>query len=264
MNVENCVGLMLGCPKLREYHCRNPFLPPSYTAGEYSGPQQVEVFPFMERMSWDFGLADWDMVLMGSVQLPSLKEMAWRQHPHIRGDVFTKSLKGPSYLSLRSQFMSQLQTLAVFECSLQLWSIRELCAALPNTLRELHLIGEHMQAEVVDCFHKLTFRGDDPESSFFPWLQVLSMPHIQNCPEPGVLLNSLLGMLCSRRNEPQTANWKPSVPIRQLRFSVAASQTAGWDPAQFQRFEQFVQMGLRFELVNGRASSVTSLSRDPG
>lgn len=244
MNVGQCIGLLLHCPRLMEYRCQSAFLPAAH--GELGAMHQVEVFPYMESMCWDFGLADWDMVLMTHAHFPTLRRMAWRRHAY--SNSFLGDLQGPSYRSLRSQFMSRLQTLTVFECSLSLWTIEDLCNSLPGSLRELYLTEGH-DTVVLDSFRALTLHNGRPSSNRFPHLQILGMPYLYvSYTDRYNLAAAALEMLQSRREGPP-AKWKQYTRLQRVYFmrSSIPLQYAGWNAIQYMELQRLVREGL--ELV---------------
>lgn len=133
MNVGQCIELLLQCPLLVEYRCQGTLLP-TFQGQESGVMREAKIFPHTKHVSWDFGLCGWDTVLMEHAQFPNLRSMSWRKHSYTSTFIYpAEKVEGGSYRSLRHQFMSRPQSLTVFEGSLSLWSIEELCKTLPPT-----------------------------------------------------------------------------------------------------------------------------------
>lgn len=252
MNVEQCIGLLVQCSNLIEYHCRRSILPSPHV--EPGSVRRVNVVPYLECLSWDFGLAEWDTVLMAHASFPSLRRLAWRENSY--RNTFTGDSQESSYRSLRSQFMSRLQTLTVLECSLRLWNIEELCAALPSTIQELYLVGGQSEKDVLHCLRTLTDTNDDTlRTPYLPHLHVLSMTYLYSMHvKPPNLVTSILEFLRSRREGPPE-KWRDRARLQCLRLVEPISdlfEKSGCSPAQLGALQWLVQDGVKLDIEDGR------------
>ncbi|KAF5351878.1 hypothetical protein D9756_007681 [Leucocoprinus leucothites] len=254
--INHCFDLLIACPGLVEFHCKTPTHSANGTAESIARQiSQIGTFPRMERMSWDFGLYDWDTILLDNARFPSLQWMSWKRY--ISGE-FIAFLEGLSLNQLScNKFVSSLQALTGFRCSLHLWTIEDLCSVLPSSLQELYLIGDNLEARLPACFDALTLHIDGGGSSgCLPYLRALGLPDLHYCADPSTLMSSLLKMLRSRR--PLTAS-TPGVPpgsnvtfLGRLYFSIATPEDTKWDKNQLDLFQEYIRGGLALEAGNGR------------
>lgn len=255
MNVEQCIGLLVHCSRLIEYHCRRSILPSPRV--EPGSVRRVKVVPYLECMSWDFGLAEWDAILMAHAHFPSLRRLVWGENPYSNG--FTGYSRYSSCALLRSQFISRLQALTVFECSLKLWTIEELCTVLPSTLQELHLVGGRLEQDILDCLRILTLNRDDSSSHYLPHLQILSITYLYSpYLKPVNLITSILEFLQSRcGGSPE--KWRGRTRLRCLRLVDPISgllDKSGWNSTQLDTLQRLVQDGVRLEIEYGGRSCI--------
>jgi hypothetical protein len=151
----------------------------------------------------------------------------------------------------------------VFECSLRLWTIEELCAALPSTLQELHLVEGRTEKDVSHCLRALTdtLSDNNPGFHYLPHLQVLSMTYLYSMHvKPANLVTSILEFLRSRREGPPE-KWRDRTRLRCLRLVDPISgifEKAGCSSAQLDALQRLVQDGVRLETEDGRRNCVVA------
>lgn len=259
MNIEHCIGLLSQCPLLEEYLCQGAVLSNSMGMDYYGlSLSETKVFPYMKRVSWDFGLCIWDTILMEHAQFPNLRSIRWRKHSYINNFILlAEKVGGPTYQPLRNQFMSRPQSLTVFEGSLSLWSVEELFKILPRTLEELYLTDGHGTA-TLDTFRLLTLDDENPKSNIFPHLQILRTPFF--CPPQPNDCNPAtvaLRMLQSRREGPPE-KWEQYRRIRLIRLICPVPIVyTGW-AVHLDELEQLKSDGLEVEEEERRFEGATT------